>query len=88
MEFKDVRAFLESWGLTFDTPDEDSSNIPYPAVYNRMCDDAIKVGGDELRKFISRITDTTDGETYLCTDNIGEDGWHEIEIAWEGRNRR
>jgi hypothetical protein len=87
-EFKQVREFLESWGLSYDTPDGDSSTIPYPAVYERMCDDAIKVGGQELRTFIGRMTDTTDSQTYLCTDNVGEAGWHEIEIAWEGRNQR
>lgn len=75
-----VREFLESWGLHFDTPDGDSSNIPYPQVYERMRRDAGDVGGIELQRFVSRITDTTDGETYLTVES-----WEELAEAWDSR---
>ena len=80
MQFQQVRDFLESWGLGFETPCGDSSTIPYPAVYARMQDDALKVGGKQLSKFISSITDTIESQTYLeYTD------WDEIEIEWDNR---
>lgn len=72
MNFSAVRAFLESWGLGFDTPDGESSTIPYPAVYHRMQREAKKVGGEELSEFVSRITDTTDSQTYICFDSWDE----------------
>lgn len=80
MNFQDVKEFLTSWGLHFDTPNGDSNDIPYPQVYERMRVDAFKVGGDELLKFISSITSTTDGRTYLCADL-----WEAVEQAWDNR---
>ncbi len=84
LNFHHVRKFLESWGMHFDTPDGESTTIPYPQVYERMRRDVInipqvKVIGEEklVKKFISRITDTTDGETYLTPNN-----WQEVEEAW------
>jgi hypothetical protein len=77
MNFSAVRAFLESWGLGFDTPDGDSSTIPYPAVFNRMKKEANRIGGDELSVFVSRVTDTTDSQTYLSADC-----WEEIRAAY------
>lgn len=77
MNFSGVRAFLESWGLGFDTPDGESSTIPYPPVYHRMQSEAKKVGGEELSRFISRVTDTTDSQTYLSADS-----WDEIRSAY------
>lgn len=76
-----VKEFLESWGLHFDTPTGDSSDIPYPWVYVRMKDDALKIGGDKLSKFVSRITDTTDSCTYLTPTS-----WEEVSAAWETFN--
>ena len=76
--FDNVKEFLTSWGLHFDTPEGESNDIPYPQVYERMKTDAGDVGGDKLQKFVSSITDTTDGRTYLVPDN-----WEEIEEAWE-----
>lgn len=73
-----VREFLESWGLGFDTPDGDSSNIPYPAVYHRMRDDARQVYGAKFSLFLGRITDTTDSETYLTPMS-----WVDVQTAWE-----
>lgn len=78
MNFSGVKAFLESWGLGFDTPDGESSNIPYPAVYHRMQVDAKSVGGEELSNVISRMTDTTDSQTYLTAED-----WDEIEEAYD-----
>jgi hypothetical protein len=74
---ENVKEFLESWGLHFDTHDGESSNIPYPQVYSRMKTDAGDVGGDKLSKFVSRITDTTDGQTYLNPTS-----WDEVSEAW------
>ncbi len=76
--FENVKEFLTSWGLHFDTPNEESNDIPYPQVYERMKTDAGDVGGDKLQKFVSTITDTTDGRTYLTPDT-----WEEVEEAWE-----
>jgi hypothetical protein len=87
MTFKQVKEFLVSWGMHFDTPEKDSSTIPYPQVYGRMKDDATndlyKAGrsvkdGERLAQFISRITDTTDGQTYLNLPN-----WTEVEKVWK-----
>jgi hypothetical protein len=77
-----LQSFLESWGLSFDTPDGDSSNIPYPAVYQRMRDDATQVYGEHFSKFLGRITDTTDSETYLTPIS-----WDEVKMAWEDYNQ-
>lgn len=79
LNFEEVKAFLESWGLHFDTPDG-YSDIPYPQVYERMKTDAGNVGGSQLQKFISCNTDTTDGRTYLCALS-----WEEVQEAWEKR---
>lgn len=76
--FENVKEFLTSWGLHFDTPNGDSNDIPYPQVYERMRVDAGDVGGVELQTFISSITDTTDGRTYLKPFN-----WDEIQKDWE-----
>lgn len=75
---QNVQEFLESWGLHFDTPTGDSNDIPYPEVYVRMKLDASDVGGDKLSKFVSSITDTTDGRTYLTPTS-----WSEVTAAWE-----
>lgn len=75
--FTNVKEFLTSWGLHFDTPNGDSNDIPYPHVYERMKTDAGDVGGDKLQLFVSTITDTTDGRTYLKPMS-----WHEVEIRW------
>lgn len=74
-----VEEFLTSWGLHFDTEYGDSSSISYDYIYPRMCVDAQRCGGDKLRKFVSSITDTTDGETYLCVSSFSElrDVWNE-----------
>jgi hypothetical protein len=72
MNYKDAQNFLESWGLSFDTPGGESSTIPYPSVYLRMRDDATKVWGEKFSQFCGRITDTTDGETYLTFDSWTE----------------
>lgn len=80
MDFVSVKEFLTSWGLHFDTPNGDSNDIPYPQVYERMRVDAGDVGGDELQKFISTITDTTDSRTYLTVYN-----WEQAEEAWDNR---
>jgi len=77
MDFQDVRSFLESWGLHYDTPDGESNDIPYPQVYTRMRSDALKNGTFRLYDFLDRITDTTDGRTYLTPDS-----WEEVEEAW------
>jgi hypothetical protein len=76
--FENVKEFLTSWGLHFDTPNGDSNDIPYPQVYERMREDAGDVGGVELQTFISSITDTTDSRTYLKPFS-----WDEIQKAWE-----
>jgi hypothetical protein len=76
--FENVKEFLTSWGLHFDTPDGESNDIPYPQVYERMKTDAGDVGGDKLQKFVSSITGTTDSRTYLVSDS-----WEELETAWE-----
>lgn len=83
MNFQDVKKFLESWGLHFDTPYGESNDIPYPQVYLRVRDDAIKVGGDKLSKFVGQITDTTDSRTYLTPSS-----WQEIEAAWTNLDPR
>ena len=78
MKFKQVRSFLESWGLHFDTPDGTSNDIPYPQVYHRMKADAVsRLDGSILSQFISSITDTVDGRTYLTCNS-----WNEVEKAW------
>jgi hypothetical protein len=76
--FSNVKEFLTSWGLHFDTPNGDSNDIPYPQVYERMKEDAGDVGGDKLQQFVSSITDTTDSRTYLKPFS-----WKDIEEAWE-----
>lgn len=78
MQFLQVQEFLISWGFHFDTPEGESNDIPYPQVYERMKVDAGDVGGSQLQEFISRMTDTTDGRTYLVADD-----WSEIQDAWE-----
>ena len=78
MDFSNVKEFLTSWGLHFDTPNGDSNDIPYPHVYERMRTDAGDVGGDKLQKFVSSITDTTDSRTYLTAYS-----WKEVEEAWD-----
>jgi len=80
MNFQQVREFLESWGLGFDTPTGDSSTIPYPSVYHRMRIDAEAQYGYELSKFISSITNTMESQTYLAYDN-----WAAVEIDWNNR---
>jgi len=77
MNFQDVKLFLESWGLHYETESGESNDIPYPQVYTRMQADAFEDGGPELMQFIERITDTTDGHTYLTAAS-----WTEIEAAW------
>lgn len=78
INFDAVKLFLESWGMGFDTPDGDSSTLPYPAVYHRMKDDARMFDPSmELHDFIGRITDTTDSQTYLTLES-----WDEIEEYW------
>ena len=77
LTFQNVKDFLVSWGMHFDSRDGESTNIPYPQVYERMKEDAGDVGGSELQRFISRITDTTDGETYLVPES-----WDYIEEFW------
>ena len=74
---KQVQEFLTSWGLHFDTPTGDSTNIPYPQIYERMKEDAHYEGGKKLQRFISCNTDTTDGETYLTLTS-----WNEVAAAW------
>ena len=79
IEFQQVRDFLTSWGMHFDTPEKDSTTIPYPQVYGRMRADVGNVWASpvdirEMLRFISRITDTTDGQTYLVVDS-----WDEME---------
>ena len=78
--FEQVKEFLVSWGLHFDTPDGDSSNIPYPQVYLRMFQDVgnVFVGTDavDVGMFVGISTDTTDGETYLFYS------WEELEEEW------
>ena len=73
-----VKLFLESWGLHFDTPDGESTDIPYPQIYGRMKDDALETGGEKLSKFVSSITGTVDGRTYLVPNT-----WVEIDEAWK-----
>jgi len=80
MKFIAIRAFLTSWGLHFDTPDGSSNDIPYPQVYGRMQHQAFEMGGDELRRWISSHTDTTDGRTYLTVKS-----WEELEKLWPGK---
>lgn len=80
---KQVQEFLTSWGLHFDTPDGDSTNIPYPQIYDRMQEDAGYDGGEKLKRFISSITDTTDGQTYLTVSD-----WNEMNDAWFAFNKR
>lgn len=75
MTFEQVKAFFKSWGLQCDP--EGDYTIPYPEVYSRMSEDAEKVGGELLRSFVCRQTDTTDGQTYLV-----EDSWDQLEDQW------
>jgi len=85
LSFTNIKAFLESWGLHYDTPDGESNEIPYPQVYTRMQLDAGNMGGSELQQFISHITDTTDGKTYLVPGD-----WDEIMDVmdvWFGRDK-
>lgn len=70
MEFRKLRAWIESWGLT---PSEESS-IPYPSVYSRMIDDS---PNEKVMLFIQSITDTVDGHSYLVPES-----WEEIENLW------
>lgn len=77
MTFDQFKEFLISWGLSFDTPDGDSSTIPYPAVFSRMMDDALARGGQKLTDFVNSITDTMDGQTYLLFPI-----WENIHEAW------
>jgi hypothetical protein len=81
--FQDVKLFLESWGLHFDTPDGDSNDIPYPQVFTRMMADAFEEGGKKLAHFVNNITDTTDSRTYLKANS-----WREIEAAWANLDPR
>lgn len=78
-----VQDFLTSWGLHFDTPDGESTNIPYPQIYDRMQEDAGHEGGLKLKRFISSITDTTDGQTYLTVVD-----WNEMTDAWFAFEKR
>jgi hypothetical protein len=73
-----VKLFLESWGMHYDTPTGDCTDIPYPQVYERMQSDALAIGGEKLSKFISSITDTIDGKTHLLPIS-----WLEVDEAWE-----
>ncbi len=70
MPFKKLQAWLESWGLS---PDDDHS-IPYPTVYQKMLNDS---ANEQVRNFIPKVTDTTDGQTYL---NVGS--WDELWEEW------
>jgi hypothetical protein len=78
MDFANVKEFLTSWGLHYDTQNGDSNDIPYPQVYDRMKVDAGDVGGDRLQQFVSSITDTTDSRTYLKPMS-----WQQVQDAWE-----
>jgi hypothetical protein len=86
IRFSDVRSFLTSWGLHFDTPDEESNTIPYPQVYERMKTDIVNLFHERaryVRKFITQITETTDGQTYLSVPSVFDsEGWKGIEEAW------
>jgi hypothetical protein len=82
MDFQYVREFLESWGLHFDTPDQVSTSVPFD-TYQLIRADAIQVGGMELQKFVSCITDTTDGETYISMGS----NWGKIEEFYNGLNK-
>lgn len=81
MNFDQAKAFLENWGLHFDTEGGYSTNIPYPQPYQKMRNDAVKIGGESFSKFVGSITDTTDGESYLALHD-----WKEIQVAWESYN--
>lgn len=76
--FDNLKEFLTSWGLHFDTPDGESNDIPYPQVYERMKTDAGDVGGPRMQQFISRITNTTDSRTYISYEN-----WYQVLDLWE-----
>jgi hypothetical protein len=78
MNFSKVKEFLISWGLHYDTPNGDSNDIPYPQVYERMMMDTENVDEEGLDDFISSITDTTDGRTYLKPVS-----WKEVQKACE-----
>lgn len=76
MNFHDVSSFFESWGLHFDSQDGDSTDIPYPQVYERMRLDA-KSKDNDLYEFAGLICQTTDGRTYLNVCSI-----EELEQEW------
>lgn len=81
MKFDQVEDFLGSWGLHFDTSEGGSNDIPYPQVYDRMQADAkVQDPSGDLSEFISQMTDTTDGRTYLTVESPTELGsaWYEF----------
>jgi hypothetical protein len=75
MNFDQVKTFIESWGLT---PENEWLTLPYPTVYQRMRDDATKQYGEKFSKFLGRITETTDSQSYLT-----DDSWESVEESWE-----
>ena len=78
MTFQEVREFLTSWGMHFDTPEGESNDIPYPQVYIRMRDSAShRDPTGKLGRFISLSTDTTDSRTYLTFGS-----WDQMEESW------
>ena len=57
----DVIAFFKSWGLDAES---DHADIP-SVIYDRMCEDAQKVGGEAFRVRVSRIVNAVNGRFYL-----------------------
>jgi hypothetical protein len=70
---QEVISFFKSWGLD---AEDDNASIP-GEVYNRMVQEASKVGGMSLRVICTRLIDAVDDEFYLSTDS-----WEEVTTAY------
>jgi hypothetical protein len=74
MIFEQVKEFFLSWGM--DVSDEWKNQIAY-ANYPKLRDDATRRYGSDFGKFVSRITETTDSQTYVCAYS-----WDVLETSW------
>lgn len=84
MKFKEVRKFLESWGLYPSAEEIDEDLNPEvinqginACCYRKLCEEATRLYGEPFRSFCSRLIDATDDAFY-----IGEETWVDVEEAW------
>ncbi len=87
MKFIDVKEFLTSWGLHFDTPTWESNDIPFPQVYDRMMSDAIRVGAQLKSKNNFSYFIALETNVAYCRAHLRAENWNDLKKAWKKFNK-